>query len=50
MAAATNGAEENNVPFKDPGGVGGVLAGLRWASALLSGTARTPAARLVLGA
>jgi hypothetical protein len=42
VAAAANGAEENNVLFKDPGGV---LAGARWAD-----SARMPAARPMLAA
>ena len=42
VAAAANGAEENNVLFKDPDGV---LAGARWVA-----SARAPAARSVLAA
>ena len=42
VAAAANGAEENNVLFKDPGGV---LAGARWAA-----SARVPAAQYMLAA
>ena len=46
VATTANGAEENNVLFKDPDGV---LAGARWAASALS-HARAPAARSVLAA